>query len=157
VHSITSHLAASSRKLDSDKSVARVVVEFLSTTHELSSNVVIDKFMHESEYATNISTGSNHMQSHTSETPKARSQLAVATQRAASLFALQEKLLETSINDVQTHLQATKDANKTLGYNTRFFEDEFVWPLTKQLDELQGKHKAVQDQQRTAQDQFKVL
>jgi hypothetical protein len=145
VHSITSHLAASSRKLDSDKSVARVVVEFLSTTHELSSNVVIDKFMHESEYAAS-STGSKHNASHSSETPKARSQLAVATQRAASLFALQEKLLDTSINDVKTHLQATKDANKTLGYDIKFFEEEFVVPLMKQLDELEGKHKAVQEQ-----------
>ena len=69
---------------------------------------------------------------------KTRSQLAVATQRAASLFALQEKLIETFINDVQTHLQVTKDANKTLEYDTVFFEYEFVRALVKQLEGSAG-------------------
>eukprot|EP00301_Raphidiophrys_heterophryoidea_P021802 c6118_g1_i1.p1 GENE.c6118_g1_i1~~c6118_g1_i1.p1 ORF type:complete len:129 (+),score=34.76 c6118_g1_i1:358-744(+) len=72
------------------KMFAREIVSFLNVKYDLSPAVVISDFVGQAV----IDDANN--EAYKAETSKAQSQLAIATQRAAALFALEANLLEAT-------------------------------------------------------------
>jgi hypothetical protein len=112
------------------KSVARSIHSFLGTEYDLSGSVVIANFIKD------VATDDDAEE----EMSKAKSQLAIATQRAAALFALQANLLATSLEELCRYIEATKQNEPDMYKQIPgFFDTMFVKPLEEEAEVLQAK------------------
>eukprot|EP00301_Raphidiophrys_heterophryoidea_P005480 c12294_g2_i1.p1 GENE.c12294_g2_i1~~c12294_g2_i1.p1 ORF type:complete len:777 (-),score=233.49 c12294_g2_i1:135-2465(-) len=140
-HLTLSNSTATNKKHTTQKSVAREIVAFLNSEYDLSSAVQIDDFAIQNNKPSEVS--------------KARSQLAIATQRAAAFFALQANLFRASLEDLNKHTEIAKKSNP--GYDNDYFEATFVVPLFEQAKELQDKFELADLQRQNAQNRFRIL
>eukprot|EP00301_Raphidiophrys_heterophryoidea_P024602 c8046_g1_i1.p1 GENE.c8046_g1_i1~~c8046_g1_i1.p1 ORF type:complete len:846 (+),score=213.76 c8046_g1_i1:42-2579(+) len=141
---VRSHLlgkGGGSNKLITQKGLARQVVNFLQQEFDLTPNVIIEDFVCKDKVE---------------EASKAKSQWAIATQRAAALFDLQSNLLNKSHEMLSRHISATKDYRVETGWAEWYFDEHFVQPLLKQAESLKSLLESVQKEHAHAQQQFQI-
>eukprot|EP00301_Raphidiophrys_heterophryoidea_P003084 c11408_g1_i2.p1 GENE.c11408_g1_i2~~c11408_g1_i2.p1 ORF type:complete len:738 (+),score=182.38 c11408_g1_i2:109-2322(+) len=136
-----SKLENSTNPHDNPKTTARKIIKVLQDEYSLSTAVKIDDLI----------DGKHE------EISKASSLIAITTQRAASLFALELNLLTNSKLNLENHIKSTEHYLVVNKYTGPTFHLYFIGPLQKELDALKMRLADAESRQQKAQERFQSL